>query len=212
MLLRFAAALTALAAASCAPTRAPPPGPPPAATRASVPEYPQRQPLADAAAPPDAAIHPRSDADAGTPLPRRASSTCPESSSWNGKLCRGAGFDACPAGMHMEGDACLAADAPAPPRKPPARKPSRDKPEPAPEPEDDADDDSSSVMGSGTGVSSCDRFLQRYAACNALPAQTKDVLDGLARAWRTVGRDPRQRAAMQTACAQMEHTLRSACP
>jgi hypothetical protein len=209
----LASALTIVTAIGCASARSRPVDPAPAVTRAAT---------LDGGAPPgdagesqrDAAARLASDAGGGEPSPRRARATCPEGSAWNGKLCHGPGFDACPAGMHIDGDACLAADAPAPPRKPAERKPKpREKPEPEPEADDDSEEATvPSAGGLATGVTACDRFLQHYATCNALPAQTKDVLDGLARAWRSVGKDPRQRAAMQTACAQMEQTLRAACP
>lgn len=148
--------------------------------------------------------------DAGAP---RRSSTCPDDAPWNGKTCAGAGYVACPGDLRLEGDACILHTNGAEPARsatpPPPRSPRPERSGRVIVLEDlDASD--------STGMPECDRFLRVYEHClrtklNQGPQATQ-LIDNLRQSYRTLSKDPKQRATVSAQCSTTLRGLRTTCP
>lgn len=132
--------------------------------------------------------------------------TCPSDAPWNGSVCAGAGYVACPGGMRLEGDACAApptVDAPkTAPRGPRTARAARSS-----EPRVAGDD--------STGVPECDRFLRTYEQCVLAKVSGgggPSTIDGIRSAYRQLAKDPKQRATLAAQCTNVMRTLKSTCP
>lgn len=145
--------------------------------------------------------------DAGA---RPKSNACPDDAPWNGKVCSGAGYTACPGDMRLEGDAgdmCILHETPTPAKSAeprPARVATTARPVDSGEPE-----------GDSTGVPECDRFLRVYERClakNQGPKQAQAAADSVRTSYRRLARDPKMRQTLSQQCTTTMRTLRSTCP
>ncbi len=144
--------------------------------------------------------------DDGTPQ-MAAERTCPSDAPWNGSVCSGAGYVACPGGMRLEGEACAAPAAPEPVKSAAPRGPRAARAARSSEPRAAGED--------STGVPECDRFLRTYEQCvlaKTPGAAGPSTIDGIRSAYRQLAKDPKQRATLVAQCTSVLRTLKSTCP